>query len=198
MKGFHNIIAAMGLLACGSCTFVDLGGAVDNVGRELPVCAELARIGKRHQHATVWQTADGKRYLEVDVYYLPARAKWFHCYMVGGCPKEAFARFYRPLFLEQKPQTFYAEIEGDAPYTVKSFVAAAQLDLSLAKRSVIHLPNYHKQAIVCAHLPEQRSALNTALQPLRWAAELADVPLSCIATPVNWLILPTGFSLWAL
>ncbi len=192
------ILAAMGLLACSSCTLVDLGGAVDNVGRELPVCTDLARIGKHHQSATVWQTADGKRYLEVDVYYLPARAKWFHCYMVGGCPQEAFARFYRPLFLKQKPQTFYAEIEGDSPNTVKSFVAAAQLDRSRAKRSVIHLPNYHKQAIVSAYLPEKRSALNTAVQPLRWAAELVDVPLSCLATPVNWLILPTGYSLWTL
>lgn len=192
------MIAAMGLLACSSCTFVDLGGAVDNVGRDLPVCRDMAHIGKPHHTATVWQTADGKRYLELDIYYLPARAKWFHCYMVGGCPKEAFARFYCPLLPSQKLQTYYAEIAGDAPYSVNRIVAAAQLDLAHAKRSVIHLPNVHKQAIVCAHLPEKRSALNTAVQPLRWAAELLDVPLSCIATPVNWLILPTGYSLWAL
>lgn len=34
------------------------------------------------------------------------------------------------------------------------------------------------------------------MQPLRFVADVADIPLSVIATPVNWCFLLFGKDLW--
>ena len=186
-------------LAFSSCTIVDLGGAVDNVGREIPVCKDRALWLKKHSRTTypLYTTKDGKRYLELQAYYLPARAKWFNCYMVGGGPVEAHERFYFSLRYAQ-PQTYYAEIDGEHPYTVKRLIPAAEFSTTNTTVSRIKYTEHEAQHALSAHLPEHRCPLNTAVQPIRWVAELADIPLSVIATPINWLILPTGYSLWPL
>lgn len=183
---------------CTSCTIVDTGSAVDNVGRDIPVSQDLVGIRKRHDTATLYTTADGKRYIKLGVYYRPARAKWFHCFMVGGCPVELYERFYGTLHPTEKPQIYYAEIEGEAPLTISKLIPEADFNTDGTTCSVIRVPAYEKQAILSTHLPDHRNTLNTAVQPLRWVAEAADIPLTFIATPINWLLLPTGYSLWQL
>ncbi len=190
------------LLACtlsiSSCTIVDLGGAVDNVGREIPVSHDLAMPFKKHRKTTypLYTMADGKRYIELDVRYLPARAKWFNCYMVGGCPVEAYERF--DILYLSPTKTYYAEIEGEGPYTVTRLIAADEFTPTGATVGKIAFSEVEAHMAITAHLPEHRSTLNTVVQPIRWAAEVADIPLSFIATPINWLVLPTGYSLWTL
>ena len=181
-----------------ACTIVDTGNAVDNLGRKIPIESGCAHIGKESTRAMMYTAIDGKRYIQLNVYYLPARAKWFQCFMVGGCPVELYPRFYYSL-PKGKSATYYAEIEGDAlPYTVKGLYKGEQINLKGASARMIQIPQWERQRMVTSHLPEQRNTLNTAVQPLRWGAEVVDIPLSIIATPVNWLILPTGHSLWSL
>ena len=53
-----------------------------------------------------------------------------------------------------------------------------------------------QQKLIQSHFPEHRSRLNTAVQPIRWVAEVADIPLSIVATPINWGVILTGHNLW--
>ncbi|MBE6419829.1 MAG: hypothetical protein E7031_06810 [Akkermansiaceae bacterium] len=186
-------------LAVSSCTLVDLGGAVDNVGRQVPVSFERAVWFKKHPRTIypLYTTQDCKRYIELRAFYLPARAKWFNCFMVGGCPVEAHERFEASLYYGQ-PQTYYAEITGNSPYTVTRLVPAADFPTTDVCVSKIEFTEHEAQNALRAHLPDCRNALNTAVQPIRWVAEVADIPLSLVATPINWLVLPTGYSLWKL
>lgn len=46
----------------------------------------------------------------------------------------------------------------------------------------------HLEIIRTGSLPPRRSTLNYCLQPVRWLAEVADIPLSIIATPIGWLV----------
>ena len=188
----------LSVLAVSSCTIVDTGGAVDNVGREIPVNHDLVLM-KKHSRTTypLYTTKDGKRYIKLRCHYLPARAKLFNSYMVGGCPVEAHERFYSSLY-NGKPLTFYAEIEGECPYKVKWLIPESDFSLNNVTVSQIKFHEEEAQQALRAHLPEHRNTLNMAVQPIRWVADVADIPLSIIATPINWLILPTGYSLWEL
>lgn len=190
-----TVLAIMAALVLSSCTTVDLGGAVDNLGREVPVSQDYARMDKHHQIAC-YTAADGHKYLEFQVQYHPARAKYFHCFMVGGCPVEAFTRFYPAPYA--KTEIWYGEVEGDRLCSITRMIPEAEFSTAGMTHSLITLPDEQKQFIICHSLPERRNPLNTAVQPLRWVAEVVDVPLSILATPVNWLLLPTGHSLWTL
>lgn len=196
MKKYLSLLFSV--FAVSSCTIVDTGGAVDNVGREIPVNHDLVLM-KKHSRTTypLYTTKEGKRYIKLRSHYLPARAKLFNCYMVGGCPVEAYERFYADLY-NGKPQTFYAEIEGDRPYRVKWLIPEADFSLDNVSVGQIAFHETEAQRALSAHLPEHRNTLNMLVQPIRWVADVADIPLSLIATPVNWLILPTGYSLWEL
>lgn len=199
MPMFNRLFTgALAVAACSSCTIVDTGSAVDNVGRDIPVYQDLVGLHKLHDTTKLYTTADGKRYIKLGVYYRPARAKWFRCFMVGGCPVEPHERFYGTLHPMEQPQLYYAEIEGEGSYTISKLIPEAEFNPAGTTHSVIRIPAYKKQAMLSAHLPDRRNTLNTAVQPLRWVAEVADIPLSIIATPINWFILPTGYSLWEL
>lgn len=200
MKSLFRHIAPLLLVAglLSSCTTVDLGGAVDNLGREVPVSADYATPDMHHHHVPCYTAADGRQYLRLRVRYLPARAKYFHCFMAGGCPVEPFERFYLPREHPAKTEIWYAEVEDDRFCSITRMIPAAEFSVKDTTCRLVPLPDYRQQMLVCHNLPDRRSGLNTAVQPLRWVAEVADVPLSIIATPVNWLILPTGYSLWSL
>ena len=187
------------LLLLPSCTIVDTGGAVDNIGKEVPVCADSAVPGHKKVASTpIYSTPDGKHYAKLEVSYQPARTKWFRCFMVGGGPVYLHDHFDSTQQHEDEKNTWYAELSYTKPSQVVRLIPAADFDLSQATYTHKRLTMGAVQKLVQSHFPEQRSGLNTALQPVRWVAEVADVPLSIVATPINWLVMLTGHNLWKL
>ena len=182
-----------------SCTIVDTGSAVNNVGREIPVCSDSARVGKHHDTCRVYTDCDGKRYAKLSVCYLPARAKWFHCFQVGGCPVEIGERYYRPgIVAPVEKRVFYAELNPSARGGANKLIPASEFDSASCTCRLESIPLYYQQYMVSAHLPEHCTTLHDAVQPVRWVAEVVDVPLSVLATPVNWLLMMGGYNLWEL
>lgn len=191
------IISLATLLLLPSCTIVDTGGAVDNIGKEVPVCADLAApIRKKVASTPIFSTPDGKRYAKLEVSYQPARTKWFRCFMVGGCPVYLHDHFDSTRPNEGEKNTWYVELSYTKPSQAVRLIPAAEFDLSQATYTHKRLTMGTVQKLVQSHFPEQRSGLNTAVQPVRWVAEVVDVPLSIVATPINWLVMLTGHNLW--
>lgn len=189
------IFSLTALMLLPACTIVDTGGAVDNVGREVPVCAESAPTrGRKAASAPILRAPDGKRYVELKVLYRPARTDWFRCCMAGGCP----VYLNSPGIPQDNAEasTWYAELSDTAPLLATRLVPAAELDLSRATPTRPRLTTGAQQRLIRANLPDRRNTLNTAMQPVRWVAEVADIPLSIVATPVNWLVMLTGHNLW--
>ena len=206
-----NIIKllAVGLcMAIPSCTIVDTGGAVDNIGRNIPVADSMVRYPAKHRSNktgyTVYTEGD-LAYIAIKVRYQPARAKWFRCYQIGGCPVEAYPRFYNHPFsiLSDNDGVYYAVLPADkitAPNManyIQQFIPKNQIQLNPNNRGRIELP-IPPQVIVQRFLQDERTAANTFVQPLRWVAEVADIPLSCVATPTNWILWAFGYDLWKL
>ncbi len=193
---FLSVVLLCVLLA--SCTIVDTGSAVNNVGREIPVCAAEARLGKHHTTCKVYTDRDGKRYAKLRVCYLPARAKWFRCFQVGGCPVEIGERYYRPGISPVAESVFYAELNPEARGGANKLIPAEAFDSSTCTCRLESIPFYYQQYIISAHLPAHCTTLHDAVQPVRWVADVVDVPLSVLATPVNWLLMMGGYNLWEL
>lgn len=198
MEQMRQLIFSLAtLLLLPACTIVDTGGAVDNIGKEVPVCADLvASIRKKVASTPIFSTPDGKRYAKLEVSYQPARTKWFRCCMVGGCPVYLHDHFDCTRPNEGEKNTWYVELSYTKPSQAVRLIPAAEFDLSQATYTHKRLTMGTVQKLVQSHFPEQRSGLNTAVQPVRWVAEVADVPLSIVATPINWLVMLTGHNLW--
>ena len=180
-----------------ACTIVDTGGAVDNIGKEVPVCADLAvPAPKKAASAPIYSTPDGKRYAKLNVCYRPARTSWFRCFMVGGCPVYLKSHYHRTLTHEGEKSTWYAELSDTKPLQATRMIPEAEFDRSHATYANSGLTAGAQQKLIQAHFPEQRNGLNTAMQPIRWVAEVADIPLSIVATPINWGLILTGHNLW--
>lgn len=198
MEQMRQLIFSLAtLLLLPACTIVDTGGAVDNIGKEVPVCADLvASIRKKVASTPIFSTPDGKRYAKLEVSYQPARTKWFRCFMVGGCPVYLHDHIESTRPNEGEKNTWYVELSYTKPSQAVRLIPAAEFDLSQATYTHKRLTMGTVQKLVQSHFPEQRSGLNTAVQPVRWVAEVVDVPLSIVATPINWLVMLTGHNLW--
>lgn len=193
------------VVGLSSCTIVDTGGAVNNIGRYIPVDENRILIPKKNPNTvpryTVY-TRGELSYIKLGVCYLSARNKWFHCFMVAGCPYELFRRFYNDPSILASREYYYAEIltkhlrNNDLMLT-KRLIPAKDFDPTNAQRSTITI-EHTAQHIISLNLPDRISSTNTAVQPIRWVAEVADVPLSVIATPINWFLIPFDADLWSL
>ena len=195
-------LAAMGL---SPCTIVDTGGAVNNVGRYIPVDENLIKPCCKHSNTSYTvHTYQDTAYLEIPVRYLPARNKWFHCWMIGGGYVEAYRRFESFSRPDKHPLDgiYYALIPADrlqsrdALRHVTHLIPACSAEPFPAGTSTgtIQLPNSAQRAL--SKLEDDCTWSNYAVQPLRYVAELADIPLSVIATPVNWCFMLFGDELW--
>lgn len=200
-----NICFICLVMGLSSCTIVDTGGAVNNIGRYIPVDSKRILILKKHPDRapryTVY-TRGELSYIKLGVCYLSARNKWFHCCQVGGCPYELYKRFYNDPSTLAFREDYYAEIltkhlrNNDFMLT-KRLIPEKEFDPTNAQRSTITI-EHTAQHIISQNLPERLSSTNTAVQPIRWVAEVADIPLSVIATPINWFLIPFDANLWDL
>lgn len=206
---FHQILTATALcLAAGglsSCTIVDTGGAVNNVGRRIPIDENLAKPLRKHRktHYTVHIYQD-TAYLEIPVRYLPARNKWFHCRMIGGGYVEEHRRFQTSLRPDEHPLNgiYYALIpvekmqRKDILRHVTSVIPACGSAPFPAGTTTVTIQLPHNAQRALSRLEDDCSRSNYAIQPLRYIAEIADIPLSVITTPVNWCLMLFGYDLW--
>lgn len=206
---FHKILATPALclaaLGVSSCTIVDTGGAVNNVGRYIPVDENLSKPCCKHSNTSYTvHTYQDTAYLEIPVRYLPARNKWFHCWMIGGGYVEENRRFKggpRP-DVHPKDGIYYALIPVDKLQSrdilrhVTNVIPAccAKPFPAGTTTGTIQLP--HGAQRVLRKLEDDCTWANTAIQPLRYMAEVADIPLSVMATPVNWCFMLFGDELW--
>ena len=188
-----------------SCTTVDTEGALNTVGRMVPVEKKHAWIEqkKHNEKAYTVHTYGNTAYIEIPVRYIPARAKWFHCLQVGGCPVALRPYVHRrgPEYKHPKDGIYYAVVAKEQlhspamPALVQKLIPATEPLPKGTTTGTITLP-HGAQNIVSSHLKDELSWTNAAIQPVRWVATVADVPLSFIATPVNWILQPLGVNLW--
>ncbi len=201
------LLTAVVSSAFSACTIVDTGGVLDNVGRSFPV-VDVQKLPKQEnsygpRKCTVYTYQD-TAYIEIPVQYQSLHNDWFKCCMIGGCPVYATYPYadrpnsYRHpmdgLYLAVVPKDKlhapdmpeYATIQHDC--TLEPFPRGTETTIStLTHDDVQRILNK-----TGAH----RTWYNHTLQPLRWCAEIADIPLSIMATPVNWFFLPFGNGLW--
>lgn len=188
-----------------SCTIVDTGSAVNNIGRYIPVDEKRIHVPKTHPDKapryTVY-TLGELSYIKLGVCYLSAKNKWFHCCQIAGCPYELYKRFYNSPSILPSLEYYYAEIStknlrNNNLMHTKRLIPEKDFNPKNARRSTITI-EHTAQRIISINLPERLSSTNTAVQPIRWIAEVADVPLSIIATPINWFLIPFDADLWSL
>ena len=202
-KPLLTACCAAALLA-PACTTVDTAGALNTVGRTVPVEARYAKLALReHKKETYTIHLHGSTaYIEIPVRYVPARAKWFHCLQVGGCPvMEPQERRCELQYKHPKDGIYYAVVDKAhlhapaMPALVQKLIPATE-PLPKGTTTQVGIQPHRVQSILNSHLDHELSWTNTAIQPVRWVATVADVPLSIIATPVNWVLQPLGVNLW--
>ena len=229
----RRIATAAALLLCcgmGSCigmctghyTIIDLGGAIDNLGKETPHLREepcISTLGDTpfpptDFHYRVWKK-DDTYYVQLPLAYLPAAESVFiHC---CGFGKKKTLAYTWPDEVTQEdiqaapPEHFIAilskEQYADACKWIKFDFSL--LGKKLAGRSHKVLPmnqvnltgaemilDCHPATAftqrpqlcrVAKEAPTKRAWYNYTLMPLSWAAEVVDIPLTLIATPIGWL-----------
>lgn len=87
--------------------------------------------------------------------------------------------------------------EHERPFYQVPIHPAAEIDLSGAELVLDSRASLKKNDLRTPHLdfwraeeqvPDRRAWYNYCLMPLSWAAEVVDIPLTIIATPIGWLV----------
>lgn len=201
----------------GRATIIDTGGAIANIGQQRPrLRTEPEQQGERAPGVrhSVWKK--GENYIvQLPVCYTPARysvlvhivrASWRKNTLAGEYPNPHFS----PAELAQYPVEYYgAELTGEQYqrlfYRVdkrikesgRSIFANVPIrplaDIDLTNAELVREAQgsyYHLMRLWngCQELPPpRRTWYNRCLMPLSWIAEVADIPLSIIATPIGWI-----------
>lgn len=228
------LLLAAGLESCiglhtGRCTIINLGGAVDNIGkqthhlRQEPCTASIGDTpfpteALRYQ---VWKK-ESTYYVLLPLAYLPAdetvflHSCGFHCPCDG---RETLEYSYPRKVTEQEiqlaPLENHIAILTEAQYAdackwrkfdfglfgngtklagqSHKVLPMSEVDLTGAEMILdcppttadIKRPQLSR---VAREAPARRTWYNYTLMPLSWAAEVIDIPLTLIATPIGWLV----------
>lgn len=209
-------LLTLGMESClslytGRWTVIDTGGALAQVGQQRP---RLRVKEAGDVHHKVWKK--GNQYIvRVPIAFVPphyplithstghdnglnTKRKTLKC---GGfnyyaeeeimrAPEEVYyvtlnEKQYAALTRNRKGDCFFpppAELEGIALTPHADIDNAEPIDTPAGDR---HLPKLWKLDIDT--ISPRRTWYNRLLQPLSWTAELADIPLSLLATPIGWL-----------
>lgn len=207
-----------------SCTAIDLGGAVDNIGKQVPVCypfSEEAPPPSAYLNPSAYQDAleisptsikfpvyhkGGYHYVMLPIVYVPENHSIIdHLHLRGTSTRDwQYPEPFSPEEIRQFPvEVFYAELNDyqfrqslrrrsllikrpnkNYPFTHFRIIPADEIHLEGAECT---LETIHPFKILCRKLPARTTSLHQCLTPLSWIAEVADVPLSILATPVGWV-----------
>lgn len=210
-------------LATGRYTIIDLGGAIDNIGKQTPHLREEAcrvalgdtQIATTDYHYRVWEK-DGMYYVQLPLAYLPADESVF-LHRCGYGEKNTLACTWPAEVTQEEIQA--APLEHFIAILSKEQYEDAcrwvKFDLSLFGKKLsgrnhkVHPMNevdmtgakmiadlhpataYDKVPQLCRvakEAPSKRTWYNYCLMPLSWAAEVVDIPLTLIGTPIGWLV----------
>ena len=204
----------------GNFTIVDLGGAVNNIGLAEPhLREEPLPPGRkpRPPHISapdsdirirVWKK-DERYLLQLPVTYIPAQSPLIYNTVHTRRPSEAELQQQ----LSHHPiEYFYAEMAAHTYrqfFKIRKYIRSADLrniriltadEVSLADWEP-HLdvhgnePTPHRVPHVhfysnAFHIPDRCTWYHYCLTPISIGAHILDIPLSIIATPIDWLAYP--------
>lgn len=221
------IFMLSGMISCiGMCTghytIIDLGGAIDNLGKQNPHLRQEACIATSGDtqypttdyHYRVWQK-DGLYYVQLPLAYLPADESVFiHCCGFGKkktlaytWPDEVTQEDIQAAPLEHFIAILSKEQYADACKWIKfdfsllgkklagrshkvlpmNQVNLTGAEMILDSHSATAFTQRPQLCRVAKEAPTKRTWYNYTLMPLSWAAEVVDIPLTLIATPIGWL-----------
>jgi hypothetical protein len=210
-------------LYTGRYTVIDLGGAIDNIGKQTPHLQEEAcretlgdtQIATSDYHYQVWEK-DDMFYVQLPLAYLPADETVF-LHRSGYGEKNTLACTWPNVVTQEKIQAAPLEhfiailskeqyedacewCKFDLSLFGKKLAGKShrvypmnEVDMTGAKKIVDLHPAtaYDKRPQLCRvakEAPTRRTWYNYCLMPLSWAAEVVDIPLTIIATPIGWLV----------
>ena len=191
-------------------TEVDMGGALAGIGQKRAYLPTTGYAG-----ISLWEKG-GKYYAMLPMVYAPADyALLTHSRSHGAAPgQKLVSRFPQGLTAEQlarcerhtcfavldatqynellrlaaQPQANVPVVELKRPFPV---VTERDVELSGARCTGTLYGGAGEQGgvvgLLTNRIPARRTWYNRTLQPLSWAAEVLDVPLTAVATPVGWL-----------
>lgn len=196
-------------LLATSCTIVDFGGALDEVGKQEAVPQQVKRTGTYPQllgdykpaPTPAWQNGD-TYYIQLPVAYVPAQDWWIsHMSPHTGfdypdnLTDEQISRYpteiyYAVLTREQfREACSHPKIEfkrgGRLRNMQYDIIPASQVDLKGATY-LTDCASDMPQRILQDRLPYRRSTGNQLRRPLVFLLDVADIPLSIVATPIGW------------
>ncbi len=228
-----TLLLAAGLESCtnlhpGHCTIINLGGAVDNLGKQTPHLRQepcTATIGDTQIPTTdlryrVWKK-DSTYYVLLPLAYLPAEETVF----IHSCgfhfPAESrktleysYPRRATEQQIQAAPLENHIAILTEAQYAdackwrkfdfslfgngtklagqSHKVLPMSEVDLAGAEIILDALPITAdlirpQLGRVARAAPARRTWYNYTLMPISWVAEVADIPLTLIATPIGWL-----------
>lgn len=205
-----TLIILAGLLP--SCTVIDIGGGLDNIGKQVATPQRIERqqeryplIGKYGKAPTpAWKKGD-TYYVQLAVAYVPAKEEW----LISFSPiilrnSIEFPKQLTPEEISHYPtEIFYAEL-NEAQFDkvcrkdirMKQTNAMAKEEFRLIPADEVDLTGATKitnnvvrqpQRLLQGRMPERRTTGNQWRRPLVFVADVADIPLSIAATPVGWV-----------
>lgn len=151
---------------------------------QLPVCYVPARypvLTHFSGRALLKKTLDGqypKRYHDADLVQYPV--EYFYAELTEEQYKQMWAVDRR---IKQNKQRVFRDVR---------ILSAEETDLSNAEPLLDRYGKPYSMNRVwynCENRPSSRRTwYNRCLMPLSWAAEVVDIPLSLIATPIGWVV----------
>lgn len=152
---------------------------------QLPVCYVPARypvlVHLAGSYAWRKKTLDGqypRRYHDADMVQYPVE------YFYAELTEEQYKQMWRvDKRIKQDKQNVFRDV---------CILSAEETDLSNAELVVDRYGEPYSMSRVmynCENRPSpRRTWYNRCLMPLSWAAEVVDIPLSLIATPIGWVV----------
>ena len=199
------------LLLLPACTIVDMGGALDEIGKQEAVPQQIKRTGKpmpllgNYEDAPTpaWKKGD-TYYIQLPIAYVPAKDwhiahfspyllnnvfEWPQCLTpeaISHYPTEIYyAELNRKQFAEacRHPKFEFTPRMRNMKYRI---LPAAEVDLTGAEK-LTNCATRWPQRILQDRLPYRRTTGNQWRRPLVFVLDVADIPLSVAATPIGWV-----------
>lgn len=201
-------------LYTGRFTVIDTGGALAGIGQEQPRVRKEIVDGKPGHHYKVWKKGDAY-IVQVPVAYVPAyypillhatgrnhqrntlsriRLDYTDAEIMSFPIEHCFVTLdetqYKVLCRVSKSDCFLpppSALEG-VPLHPKADLKGAELIVAASSNEFHHIGLPHLWKLDIETLPPRRTWYNRCLQPLSWMAEVVDVPLTIVATPIGWVV----------
>lgn len=203
-----HALLSVALLLLPACTQINLGGAVDQIGKKEATphyqAKELRGTTMYTPAPTPAWKKDGKYYVQLPISYVPTREAWIthlshYIDLVFDFPKP-----YNRKEISQYPTEIYYAVLDEKQFQAArkhpktefksrmdrmkySIVPESEIDLSGATL-VTKNTSYFPGRILGERLSDRRTFGNQCRRPLVLILDIADIPLTLAATPIGWFV----------